>query len=114
MKQRIFLSGLLVLTPILVGGINITTTKAQSFSCANAQIPSEMAICNNEVLLIKDEKLAELFSAVLVSTTGSVAFQNASQAHADWLRKRNACKIDFSCLEQNYDERIRTLVEMDL
>ncbi|MEM9278596.1 MAG: hypothetical protein AAGA76_08485 [Pseudomonadota bacterium] len=86
-----------------------TTANAQSFSCANAQIPSEMAICNNENLLIKDEKLAELFADALVKAGGNDKIQSISAQHSIWLKKRNDCRVDFECLEKIYDERLNNL-----
>ena len=87
---------------------------SQSFSCANAQIPSEMAICNNENLLIKDETLAALFAEALVQADGSQSTQNISSEHSRWLKQRNDCRADFECLENSYDERINSLIKRDL
>ncbi len=88
--------------------------QAQSFSCANAQIPSEMAICNFETLLIKDETVAELLAAKLVSASRSNGILAVSRDHSTWLKKRNACQTDIECLEKRYDERIEKLMGREL
>jgi len=43
------------------------SANAQSFSCARAQIPSELAICNNEDLIILDEELSSRFADTRVT-----------------------------------------------
>ncbi|MEM9332823.1 MAG: hypothetical protein AAGA53_15995 [Pseudomonadota bacterium] len=88
--------------------------QSQSFSCANAQIPSEMAICNNENLLVKDETLAALFAEALVEANGTQSTQNISAEHSRWLKERNDCRADFECLENSYDARIDLLKKRSL
>ena len=92
----------------------VQPASAQSFSCANAQIPSEMAVCNNESLLIKDEQLAALFASAIIQASTNGDSQSVSNEHSKWLRDRNACAVDFDCLEKRYDERIRSLTGRDL
>lgn len=98
---------------ILSAAIGIMTisapANAQSFSCAQAQIPSEHAVCNNESLIIKDERLASLFADALVAAARSDKLQFISAEHSLWLRERNECRNDFDCLEKRYDERILKL-----
>lgn len=94
-------------------GFTLEIANAQSFSCANAQIPSEMAICNNENLLLKDEELAALFANAIIQATASGKIDDVSSEHIDWLKKRNACKIDFDCLEKSYSQRINALDTTD-
>ena len=71
--------------------------KAQSFSCANAQIPSEMAICNSESLLVKDEQVAAFVSAQLVKSVSDGNLPAISREHSNWLRERNTCRNDIPC-----------------
>lgn len=94
-------------------GFTLEIANAQSFSCSNAQIPSEMAICNNENLLLKDEELAALFANAIIQATASGKIDDVSSEHIDWLKKRNACKIDFDCLEKSYSQRINALDTTD-
>lgn len=92
----------------------INVANAQSFSCANAQIPSEMAVCNNEELLMKDETVADLLASQLVDATQSGRLSLISYEHSQWLKDRNACKGDMSCLGRQYDLRIKALSKRDL
>lgn len=101
-----------LIAPVATGQIQLA--HAQSFSCANAQIPSEMAICNFETLLIKDETVAELLAAKLVSASRGTGIQTVSRDHSVWLKRRNACQTDIECLEARYDERIEKLVGREL
>lgn len=105
-------SALAISLPLNIALPNIAVS--QSFSCSNAQIPSEMAICNVETLLIKDEQVAELLSAQLVSASRGNGIQAVSRDHSAWLKKRNACQTNIECLEKRYDERIERLVGREL
>ena len=103
MKSALIVSALIGIATIAI------PANAQSFSCANAQIPSEHAICNNENLLIKDERLALAFADALVEASKSNAIGEVSSDHSQWLRQRNACRNDFTCLDQRYQERLDAL-----
>lgn len=117
MTTRLF-SVFLLTTASLVTLILVPTASdraaAQSFSCANAQIPSEMAVCNNEELLIKDETVASLLATKLVDAVRSGNGADISREHANWLKERNSCLIDTGCLLQVYDQRIRKLIGRSL
>jgi len=74
----ILTSGIFV--SVLIGiGLISTSASAQSFSCAKAEVPSEMAICNNEELLVKDEQMANLFAEALVTASKSNEIGKVSQ-----------------------------------
>ena len=87
----------------------VQSASAQSFSCARAAIPSELAICNDEDLLIMDEKVAALFAEKRVSATSGKEAIRLADDHGSWLRKRNICENNSDCLKAVYDKRIRTL-----
>ncbi len=110
MAFTIFSAGLLVSAAIGIAMIS-TAAKAQSFPCSRAEVPSEMAICNNENLIIKDERLASLFAEALVQATQTNSTESLTNQHSDWLKRRNSCRADFSCLEKSYNERIQSLVQ---
>ena len=99
---------------LVVAGLGMTAystadAEAQSFSCARAQIPSELAICNNEDLIILDEQLANLFADRRITAKDGVQIQQISQKQGEWLRERNSCTLDFECLQRQYKNRIRVL-----
>ncbi len=91
------------------GALSMTGANAQSFSCARAQIPSELAICNNEDLIILDEQLADLFADRRITASNGTQIQQISRKQGEWMRQRNACTLDFDCLQKQYLERIKAL-----
>ncbi len=95
----------------LIGVFSLFTTQsfAQSFSCAKAEIPAEFAICNSENLIVLDEQMAKLHRAQSISFSTKPQVQQFSRNGLTSLKKRNACKQDFTCLELRYRERIRAL-----
>ena len=94
--------------------IDISRSHAQSFSFANAQIPSEMAICNSESLLVMDEEVAALISARIVRSVSNGSLPTLSREHSEWLKQRNLCTNDIPCLESVYGKRIKALTGRDL
>lgn len=82
---------------------------AQSFSCETADQTAEFAICNDENLLLLDEKLGEIFARKYVNASTSPQRQAVTREQTSWLQKRNACGDDFTCLTLRYRERIREL-----
>lgn len=110
-----FACALITVISIPLGSVGLTMpANAQSFSCSNAQLPSEMAICNNENLLLKDEQVASLLASRLVTATASGKMQDVSNEHGSWLKTRNSCSNDMECLEKEYDARILSLTGRDL
>ncbi|MEM7198446.1 MAG: hypothetical protein AAF352_08800, partial [Pseudomonadota bacterium] len=100
MRQKMkatLMAGLFAATSIAPDLVS-TQANAQSFSCANAQIPSEMAICNYEPLLMKDEEVATLLASKIVTASAGGKLQAVSTEHQRWLEQRNACSNDIFCL----------------
>lgn len=83
--------------------------KAQSFSCASAETAAQFAICNDEGLQAMDEKLGTIYATAYVNTSTMPERQAVTRAHSEWLKKRNACRTDFTCLSLRYEERIKAL-----
>ena len=97
---------------ICAGGLTLfwsLPANAQSFSCAAAEKPAEFAICNDENLMALDEKLGEAFGDKFVNASTSPARQAVARAHSTWIKKRNECGADFTCLKLRYEERIKVL-----
>jgi uncharacterized protein len=82
---------------------------AQSFSCAKAENPAEFAICNDEGLLSLDEKLGNVFADAYVKASTTPQRQAVARDHNNWLKVRNSCRGDFTCLTLRYNERISAL-----
>ena len=85
------------------------SASAQSFSCARAAIPTELAICNDEDLLIMDEKVADLFAEKRVSAQSGKEVIRLANDHSAWLKGRNICENNSECLKAVYDRRIKSL-----
>ena len=82
---------------------------SQSFNCAKATKTSEFAICNNEDLLLLDERMASIHATLSRKLASNPEKRKFSKNSRAWLKKRNACKSDFACLELRYRERIQAL-----
>ena len=79
-----------------------------SFDCARAVAPSARTICGSAPLAQLD---AEMAAAYVAAKTGLPAEQQAKVAteQHEWLRRRNGCGADASCLERALAERISQL-----
>ncbi len=104
--QMFLTLGFLVSIPLLLSTV---FASAQSFDCSQAQISSEFAICNNEVLLTPDEKLAAIYHNRKISVDTTPQRQQISRDHTAWVKKRNGCDLDWTCLETSYIKRIEQL-----
>ncbi len=97
---------------ICLGGIAMfwsLPANAQSFNCTNAANAAEFTICNNETLILLDEKLGEKFADKFVQASTSPQRQSVARKQTEWVKKRNACRTDVPCLELRYNERINQL-----
>lgn len=84
-------------------------SSAQSFSCAAAERSAEFAICNDETLQQLDQEIGALIRARFEEAETRPQRQATSREHNDWLKKRNACGSDLTCLNLRYEERLSTL-----
>jgi hypothetical protein len=65
---------------------------------------TEHTICTDDTLSALDIKLAEIYGA------SKVRSKAVSQKH--WLKKRNDCGSNISCIKNAYEERIRSLLKI--
>ena len=110
------LLGQAILLPaaICVAGVALfwsLPAQAQSFSCADADKPAEFAVCNNENLLALDEKLGTVFTTAYVKAATAPQRQSVTREQSEWLKARNACGADFTCLDLRYREQINRLAQ---
>ena len=104
---KMFLTlGFLVSIPLLLSTV---FASAQSFDCTQAQTSSEYAICNNEVLLTLDEKLAAIYYNRKTGIDTAPQTRQISEDHTAWVEKRNLCDLDWTCRETSYINRIAQL-----
>lgn len=90
-----------------------TVSTVPAVDCALAEIPAEFAVCNSEELQYLDEQIGNLMQSLLVKATTAPQRQADNRAHQSWLRKRNSCGADFTCLELRYQERLDALSARD-
>lgn len=86
-----------------------TASHASSFDCSLAASPSEKAICADAYTSNLDQKLAESWRATLPKVADPKALK-ADQRQ--WLKQRNQCSDNLSCLRQTYQMRITELGHM--
>lgn len=92
----------LALTSLAVASV----IHASSFDCASAATPAEKAVCADPYTSSLDEKLGLLWR----TTLSSVADQKALKAdQRQWLKQRNQCATDISCLRRQYLMRLKAL-----
>jgi hypothetical protein len=85
--------------------------RAQSFECASAATPAELAICNSEQLLVLDEKLSAMVARRETKASNPILRQVVSDDQAEWARLRNECGVDEACLITRYTMRISELAD---
>ncbi|QJI45390.1 DUF1311 domain-containing protein [Pseudomonas sp. ADAK2] len=86
-----------------------TVTHASSFDCANATSPSEKTICADAYTSNLDKKLGELWSVTLAKVADPKALKTDQR---QWLKQRNQCADNLSCLRHKYRMRITELGHM--
>jgi uncharacterized protein len=81
---------------------------AASFDCRRAGTATERTICANLGLNDRDVRMAQLYDIVRrlvpMGARGAIMDRQSS-----WLRERNRCGGDRTCIGQAYDRRLREL-----
>jgi uncharacterized protein len=99
---------------IMAGGSLLAlprSTHAASFDCdAKALQPDEKVICDTRPLNDADVKMATTFDLLsgLLAMGSRGTLQDEQTA---WLKKRQACAADATCIKGAYDERLKQLDE---
>jgi uncharacterized protein len=79
--------------------------------CAKASLATEEAICRNYDLGQSEARMATLFGVV----TGLVAMGqrgDLGESQRQWIKSRNECGTNLSCIADAYKTRIRTLSDV--
>ncbi|KVV37541.1 hypothetical protein WT27_17510 [Burkholderia territorii] len=79
---------------------------AAGFDCAKAASPSEKAVCADAGLSALDGELAAAWKRALAKGGDTAALK---AAQLDWLKQRDRCGNDASCLGDRYRERLAKL-----
>ncbi|MDR2250943.1 lysozyme inhibitor LprI family protein [Acinetobacter sp.] len=84
------------------------SVQAASFSCDAAKTKTELSICKNRSLNDADVKMVTTYDIVLHALPmGSSGNQQDTQQQ--WLKKRNACAANVSCIAKAYQQRQQQL-----
>ncbi|AER32189.1 MULTISPECIES: lysozyme inhibitor LprI family protein [Pantoea] len=89
---------------------------APSFDCAKASSDTEKAICSNVELSGWDKSVAQAYS-IAVKQIKSIdvdvkdKLATLRSAQSNWIKKRNECGGDASCLSEKMQSRVSELVE---
>jgi len=105
-SQRLAICAALGLT---LAALFAMRAQAQSFSCAHAQSPAQMAICNSEDLLVLDEKLSAMVAQRIARARTLSEREALQREQSAWMGQRNTCGGDQACLQRSYGERIVSL-----
>lgn len=81
---------------------------APSFDCGATKLPVEIAICANRRLAELDVELVQVYALAKARMTKQQS-DALLETQRQWLRQRNACGGDVSCIENYYVSRIRQL-----
>lgn len=85
----------------------IQQAMAAGMDCAKASSAVENTICANKGLYDLDAQMAAAYSKLMKSTSDTKAELKIAQRL--WLKARNQCAEDVSCLNQRYRERLESL-----
>lgn len=85
------------------------TAPATSFSCQGILSPTELAICDSPALAGFDRSVAAAYKRSLRRRTDNREDVIAEQRN--WLKTRDSCKMEASCLEDRMRERIDALMQ---
>jgi uncharacterized protein len=88
----------------IVLGLGASGATAQSFDCSKARMAAEFAICDSQRLSRLDEEMSALYFGLPY-----VVREEIKSSQRRWLRRRNACGYDQTCIEEYYFRRIEVL-----
>lgn len=91
---------------LLTSLVFAANSHAASFDCAGASSPVEKAICADPYTSSLDEKLGVLWRTAVVQVADPKALKADQRS---WLKQRNQCAANGSCLRREYLMRLKAL-----
>lgn len=91
---------------LLTSLVFATSSHAASFDCAGASSPVEKAVCADPYTSSLDEKLGALWRTAVVQVADPQALKADQRS---WLKQRNQCAANSSCLRREYLMRLKAL-----
>ena len=89
--------------------ITPTHAVAQSYNCAHAELPAEIAICGNANLSHLDEQTTGMYFLIVGSGAPAATVATVKTQQGKFLATRNACGADIDCLVDAYTDQIMFL-----
>jgi len=86
-----------------------THAVAQSFNCAHAVLPAEIAICGNANLSHLDEQTTGMYFLIVGSGAPATTITTVKAQQGKFLTTRNDCGADINCLVSAYTDQIMFL-----
>ncbi len=108
LKQNIVLDGA-VSQPLDLASSQAPVEVNPGFSCYDAGIPSEYAICANPQLSVYDLEMSFLYYKNLSKIDNPSRLKQLQLAQRTWRGNRNRCGDNMSCLIESYQQRIGQL-----
>lgn len=84
-------------------------TPVASFDCQKAGSATEKAICSDVTLARLDRALGDAYTQAIASTGDGGGVERIQNEQRAWVKKRDACGGDLSCLTAAYDARLKAL-----
>lgn len=110
MKTYLFLASAALILGL--GMVLPQSSHAASFDCSKTDLKAdEKAICDNRPLNDLDVKMVTSFDLI----SGLLPMGNRGELQdqqAAWLKTRQACNADVTCIAQSYDERLKKLMSV--
>src|SRR3954454_7765012 len=98
----------LVALSFLAAATPVVAADYAPIDCPKASLPTESAICRSYALGQAEARMATLFG-VVKSLVAMGQRSHITDAQREWLKKRNACAADTTCLARAYQSRIKAL-----
>lgn len=93
-----------VLGLALLASVGTAPAEARPGWCGRASLPTEKAICANSELWSLDAAINTAYGRALADSPGDAG--RIREAQRAWLRLRNACGYDVSCIQNRYYQQI--------
>jgi uncharacterized protein YecT (DUF1311 family) len=84
-----------------------------SFFCSKAQTPTEVAICSDPALRVKDRGLGQIYFWIRNNVEASLR-KRLLAAQRSFLKERNKCGANISCLNAAYDFKLKQVSSLHL
>lgn len=98
-------------TLLILKKIHLNTKPTPSFPCEKARLNAEIAICKSHELAGLDKGVAAAYNTLLSFTKNETPNDVSRVRHEqnEWLKVRNSCGADTSCLSKSMEQRVNDM-----